>query len=138
MKIGAYSPHNGQLLAETVSGLNFGNVRQDEHCVLPVVVRPLLEDETAVSLELFLQNDGGFTQTRFGYRVSTDFLCDLAPGVDLSDHFNLTSDPPQPGGVPIAIDVDGYGDYVWLDVQAGASETGGTSSINYRFIFEYV
>ena len=146
MKIGAYSPYNGQLLAEVVCGLNFGNVRQDEHCVLPVVVRPLLEDETAISLELYLQNNGGFSQTQFGYYTAPEFRSDvrsyegvIAVGTTyISDHFPLVSDPPQPsGGVHLDIDGEGYGDYVWLDVQAGATETGGSSSINYRFIFEY-
>jgi hypothetical protein len=56
----------------------------------------------------------------------------------ISDHFMEISDPPQPfGGIPIGVDGEGRGQYVWLDVQTGSIDTGSTSSINYRFIFEY-
>jgi hypothetical protein len=145
MKIRAYSPHTGNLLAEDITGLNFGNVRQGVHGAMPVLIRPICDVETLTALTLYLQNDGGFSQSRYGYYTYSEFV----PGVHsytsddsaapaITDHFLEVSDPPQDsGGVPIGIDLEGRGDYVWLDVQSGAAETGSTSSINYRFIFEY-
>lgn len=143
MKIGAYSPRTGNMLADDITGVNFGNVRQGEHCVLPVCIRPVLEGESITGLELYLQNNGGFNYSEYGYYVNASFISDVvsyisgATGTVISDHFSVVSDPPQAtGGVTVDLAGD-YGDYIWLDVQAGSLETGGTSSINYRFIFEY-
>jgi len=145
MKIRTYSPQTGNLLAEDITGINFGSVRQGRHGALPVLVRPFADVEVLTGLELYLQNNGGFSHTSYGYFTNSDFV----PGVHswtsddsaypaISDHFTEVSDPPQPyGGVSLGVDGDGYGDYVWLDVQPGQTETGSTSSINYRFIFEY-
>lgn len=146
MKIRAYSPQTGNLLAEDVAGLNFGNVRQGRHGAMPVLIRPVCDVETLASLTLYLQNNGGFNQAQYGYFVA----CDFVPGVHsytsddssipaISDHFILVSDPytGEPGGVPIGLNAEGHGEYVWLDVQSGATDTGSTSSINYRFVFEY-
>ncbi|MBD3261253.1 MAG: hypothetical protein GF334_06145 [Candidatus Altiarchaeales archaeon] len=137
MKIGAYSPVNGNKLADDITGVNFGNVQQGKHSTLPVCIRPVLEGESITGLELYLQNNGGFNYSEYGYYVNSSFISDLATGGLLSDHFSVVSDPPQAtGGVTVNLAGD-YGDYIWLDVQAGSLETGGTSSINYRFIFEY-
>ena len=145
MKIRAYSPQTGNLLVDDASGINYGNVRQGLHGALPVLIRPYADTETLSSLALYLQNNGGFSQSNYGYFVNSDFVPDVHSWTSddpaypaISDHFTEVSDPPQPsGGVNIGIDGAGYGDYVWLDVQAGQTETGSTSSINYRFIFEY-
>jgi hypothetical protein len=146
MKIKAYSPRTGNLLADDITGINFGSVRQGRHGAIPVLIRPVCDTETLTSLTLYLQNDGGFSQSRYGYYVNADFV----PGVHswtsddsaapaISDHFTEVPSPPDSTwGVPIGLDGEGVGDYVWLDVQSGSSETGSTSSINYRFIFEYV
>lgn len=146
MKIRAYSPQTGNLLAEDVTGLNFGSVRQGRHGAMPVLIRPVCDVETLASLTLYLQNNGGFNLAQYGYLVHSDFV----PGVHsytsdnsgvpaISDHFTEVSDPYTglPGGVAIGLDGEGRGDYVWLDVQSGSTETGATSSINYRFVFEY-
>lgn len=146
MKIRAYSPRTGNLLADDTSGLNFGSVRQGQHGALPVLIRPVCDTETLASLTLYLQNNGGFLQSKYGYYVNQNFV----PGVHswtsddsavpaISNHFTEVSDPPDSTyGVSIGLDAEGQGDYVWLDVQSGSSETGSTSSINYRFVFEYV
>jgi hypothetical protein len=67
MKIRAYSPQTGNLLAEDISGLNYGNVRQGKHGAMPVLIRPVCDVETLVSLTLYLQNNGGFSQAQYGY-----------------------------------------------------------------------
>lgn len=148
MKIGAYSPQTGNLLADDITGINFGNVRQGEHGILPVLIRPEMEDEDISGLELYLQNNGGFEYTEYGYFVYSDFYSGVRSYDPLytgesgywyiSDHFVEIPNPPDiTGGVSVSIHDDGYADYIWLDVNPGLTETGGTSSINYRFIFEY-
>lgn len=147
MKIGAYNPRTGDLLSENISGINFGNVRKGHHSVLPVMIRPEIEDEVIVGLEMYLQNNGGFNNTQFGYFVHSDFVLvesydPAATGTSdyhyISDHFVTIPSPPDvTGGVPLTVHGGQYTDYIWLDVNPGATETGGTTSINYRFIFEY-
>lgn len=147
MKIGAYSPRTGNLLADDITGVNFGNVHKGRHGVLPVLIRPEKESESISGLEMFLQNNGGFNQTQYGYFIHSDFV--LAESYDpwtsgdtgvyfISDHFSLNSNPitGATGGVHLSMH-GSYSDYVWLDVNPSLIETGGTTSINYRFIFEY-
>jgi hypothetical protein len=145
MKIRAYSPQTGNLLAEDITGINFGNVRQGMHGVMPVLIRPYADVESLSGLALFLQNAGGFSQTKYGYYTNSQFVAGVhsytatdSSEPAISDHLTETSDPSQfSDGVPLGVNAKGYGDYVWLDVEAGAAETGSTSSINYRFLFEY-
>jgi hypothetical protein len=147
MKIGAYNPRTGELLSENISGLNFGNVQKGHHSVLPVLIRPEIEDEDLVGLEMYLQNNGGFDETEFGYFTHSDFVLveSYNPGTTgtpgyyyMSDNFEVVPIPPDiTGGVPLNVYGDNYTDYVWLDVNPSAIETGGTTTINYRFIFEY-
>ena len=147
MKIGAYNPRTGELLSEDISGINFGNVQKGHHSILPVVIRPEIEDESLIGIEMYLQNNGGFYETEFGYFTHSDFV--LVESYDvgatgtigyyaMSDHFVEVPFPPDiTGGVPLNVYGDNYTDYVWLDVNPSAIETGGTTTINYRFIFEY-
>jgi hypothetical protein len=147
MKIGAYSPRTGNLLSEDITGINFGNVRKGEHSVLPICVRPELEQEDVTGLEMYLQNNGGFDYTQFGYLVHSSFVQvqSYEPSMTgetgtyfISDHFQEVPNPPDiTGGVPLNINGSGFSDFVWLDVNPGLLETGGSSNINYRFIFEY-
>lgn len=147
MKIGAYNPRTGELLSEDISGINFGNVQKGHHSVLPVMIRPEVEDESIVGLELYLQNNGGFDETEFGYFTHSDFVLveSYDPAVTgtpgyyyISDHFVEVPSPPDiTGGVPLSVYSGTYSDYVWLDVNPSSIETGGTTTINYRFIFEY-
>jgi hypothetical protein len=147
MKIGAYNPRTGELLSESITGLNFGNVQKGQHSVLPVLIRPEIDDESIVGLEMYLQNNGGFEQTEFGFFTHSDFVLveSYNPGstgtpgyYSMSDHFVEVSNPPDiTGGVPLNVHGGNFTDYVWLDVNPSAIETGGSTTINYRFIFEY-
>jgi hypothetical protein len=147
MKIGAYNPRTGELLSEDISGINFGNVQKGHHSVLPVMIRSEVEDESIIGLELYLQNNGGFDETEFGYFTHSDFVLVESyvtgstgtPGYYyISDHFVEVPSPPDiTGGVPLSVYSGIYSDYVWLDVNPSSIETGGTTTINYRFIFEY-
>jgi hypothetical protein len=139
MKIRAYSPQTGNLISEDITGINFGNIRQGEHCVSPILIQPLKTDEELFDgILLYLQNNGGYTQSQFGYFVSSDLFTGVnsddpgATGTIISDHFSLVSDATGAGGVSSQ-----SCDYIWLDVQVGLTESGSTSNINYRFVFEY-
>jgi len=146
MKVRAYSPRTGNLLASDVTGLNFGNIRAGQHGALPVLVRPLKTSEDSFTdLKLYLQNNGGYNQSQFGYLVSDEFAADVRswtsdtslPGPYISDHFTVNTQATGAGSVNINLDTQGNGDYIWLDVQVGALETGSTTNVNYRFVFEY-
>lgn len=146
MKIGAYSPRSGKLISSDITGINFGNVSAGNHSVLPVLIRPEIESEVISGLDLYLQNKGGFQYTNYGYFTSSDFVqvysydtayTGLTGVYFMSDHFTEnTSATGVTGQVHLNL-TNTYGDYVWLDVQPSALETGGTESINYRFVFEY-
>jgi hypothetical protein len=144
MKINAFNPNTGQKIADNIKGINFGNVRKGKHSSIPILIRPEITEEDVIGLELYLQNNGGFNKTHFGYFTFSDFVPvksyepPLISGYFyISDHFITTPDPPAiTGGVHININ-DNYGDYIWLDVQPDIDESGGSSTINYRFIFEY-
>lgn len=143
MKIRAYSPKTGNILADDISGINFGNVLQGEHTSIPVLIRPVLEEEEATSLSLYLANNGGFSSAEYGYFVSDQFV----PGVKsyegssdggyvyISDHFSNPS--ASSDSIEIGLNEEGVGDYIWFDVQPGAIESGSTNSLVYRFLFEY-
>ena len=147
MKIGAYNPRTGDQLADHISGINFGNVQKGKHSSIPVLIRPEIEDENILGLELYLQNNGGFEETQFGYYVYSDFVQVASYDSEftgdssyryISDHFVEVTNPPSlTGGVPLNIVENNYSDYVWLDVNPSDIETGGSTTINYRFIFEY-
>lgn len=139
MRIRAINPQTGSTLSESITGVNFGNIRQGEHCASPVVVQPITTSEDEFDdMVLYLQNNGGYNQSQFGYRVSSTFTSDVrsysvgVTGPVISDHFTLVSDASGSGGVNIELS-----DFIWLDVQVGATETGSTSNVNYRFTFEY-
>ena len=99
MKIQAYSPQTGNLIADSITGINFGNIRQGEHGVSPVLIRPVnTSEDLFTDLLLYLQNNGGYSQSEFGYLVSSDLVTGVesytsdATGEVISDHFTLVSD----------------------------------------------
>jgi len=143
MKIRAYSPKTGNLIAEDITGINFGNILQGEHSSLPVVIRPVLESEEIYSLSLYLANNGGFSNTNYGYLISDEFVPEVKSyngdevvgEVYISDHFVNPSQVSD--SLEVGLTGEGVGDYIWLDVQPGAIETGSTNSLVYRFLFEF-
>jgi len=147
MKIRAYSPRTGNLLQDDITGINYGNIQKGKHGALPVVVRPLITTEdTFDEIKLFLQNNGGYNQSQFGYFLSDQFVANvrsytsdttISDGVFITDHFTLNPLATGVDGISVSVDGNGNGDYIWLDVQVGALETGSTTNINYRFTFEY-
>lgn len=141
MKINAYSPRTGTLISDGITGITFGNVKQGLHCVVPIVIKPIKTSENAFTqMKMFLQNNGGFSSSHFGYFMSSEFITGIAAGsAYLSDNFVVESNPSITGvnGVDLDITSGVPSDYVWLDVQVGALETGSSSTINYRFSFDF-
>lgn len=139
MQIRAYSPQTGNLLSSDITGIDFGIIHQGEHCASPVLIQPFKTDEDLFTgILLYLQNNGGYSQSQFGYMVSSDLITGVesdipgATGPVISDYFVLVSDATGPGGIS-----GNPCDYIWLDVQVGLTETGSTNNVNYRFVFEY-
>jgi hypothetical protein len=149
MQVRAYDPQTGNLIADDITGINYGNIRQGEHCASPVLIQPVnTSEDVFTSVVLYLQNNGGYSQSQFGYLVASDLYTGvqssdgIATGMVISDHFTLVSDTSVSdasdlGGVSLYLVCDQLCDYIWLDVQVGGSETGSTSNVNYRFVFEY-
>lgn len=132
MKIKAYSPSTGSVISDTLIGISFGNVSAGEHCDVPVLIRPEVTTESNVlSMEIVLENDGGLTASEFGYYFSDEFTPIADPASTLASNF------VKGEGVSVGITGGQSVDYLWLDIQPGASETGSTETINYRLDFEY-
>jgi len=139
MQIAAYDPQTGNLLSSSISGINFGNIVQGNYCVSPVLIQPIMTSEDLfTSMVLYLQNNGGYSQSQFGYLTNSALILGVesnipgATGTIISNTFTLVSNATGPYGVPIT-----NSDYIWLDVKVGASEIGSTNNLNYRFLFEY-
>jgi len=144
MKIDLYNPTNGSLLAESVSGLNFGSVVAGQHCTLPILVKPeKTVEESFSSMKLFLQSNGGLNNSHFGHFKSDSFVTGINHTNHLTGHFllatGIVSGTAYTGvsGLDISLSEGNPQDYVWLDIQTGTSEIGSTSSINFRFVFDY-
>jgi hypothetical protein len=91
-------------------------------------------------MKLFLQNNGGFNSSNFGHFLSTPFITGIQAGSNyLSDNFIVNSTPSVTGvnGVPVEVVSGNISKYIWLDVQVGALETGSSSTINYRFSYDF-
>jgi len=143
MKIGVYNPQNGNLVADSVTGISFGNIRRGQHGDSSVLLKPAITTENNFTeMKLFLQNNGGLSASQFGHFASDTFFSGVSNDNYLSDHFILATgvsgvEYTGVSGLDINI-VNGIPtDFVWLDVEVGASEVGATSTINYRFVFEY-
>ena len=139
MQIQAFDPQTGNLLSPSITGVNFGNIVQGDYCMSPVLIQPVMTSEDLfTSMVLYLQNNGGYNQTHFGYLTNSALILGVhsntpgATGTIISNTFTLVSNATGPYGVPIT-----NSDYIWLDVKVGASEIGSTNNLNYRFLFEY-
>ena len=143
MKIKVYNPTNGNLISDGPTGLSFGNVKAGQHSNIPVLIKPYKTTENNfLEMKMFLQNNGGLNSSSFGYFVSDQFVTGVDYTTYLTGHFSLASGVTGLGytgvtGVGIALSGGQPADFVWLDIAIGAYESGATSSINYRFVFDY-
>lgn len=144
MEIKAYNPKNGDLLANDISGIDFGEIIQGEHSSVPVLIRPIMSDDNVSNIRLLLASNGGFDDAHYGYLLSDQFTPDVESyngdvkdGVHyISDHFENPSTAVS-DAIQVGLDSEGVGDFIWLDVQPGEADIGRSKNLTYRFIFDY-
>jgi len=137
MKVQTYNPNTLLLDQDSVTGVDFGTVFQGNHCEEVVIVRPQTTTEANfLQLKMFLQDQGGFTQTEFGHYQNEVLTGGITPGSPyLSDNFALTTNPQITGD---GVDFNASNpEYLWLDAETGDREKGSSDTVNYRFVFEY-
>ena len=137
MKIQSYNPSDMSLLEDSITGIDFGTVYQGSHCEAAVVLRPVLTTESTLSeMKLFLQSKVPYTKSSFGRYKDASGILGITPGsVYLSDNFVQVTSPALSDTQGLLLEAN---DYVWLDVQTGATETGTYTGVNYRLMFDYV
>jgi hypothetical protein len=94
---------------------------------------------TISDLNLYLENQGVWAGSEFGYYVNSAFTPDVeAGGSQLANHFTVSPDATSgsPYAVPVGLS-DTTSDYVWLDVDIPSSATGPNDSVNYRFTYNF-
>jgi len=146
MKVEQYNPSDMQLLDSDVTGVDFGNVVKGNHNDEAIVVKPVADMGMDFQiLAMFLEDNAGLDHSQFGKYQNSTGVTGVTPGSNyLSDYFVETP------GISDAADIGSVSDngilfnagapeFAWLDVEVGSSETVlGQSSVNYRFVFEYV
>lgn len=139
-RIDRYDPTTMGLAETGMTQVDFGGVIRGNHCSACIVAKPVVAG-TVTQLAMFLENAGAVSNTAFGYLKSQEQFCGIAAGgPQMSDHFTETNGVSDFSFLSNGISMDPNSpEYVWLDVQVGASATpiGEDATINYRFVFEY-
>lgn len=156
MKIEAYNTKTGQLLSGDVSGINFGDIIQGDKTKIPLLVRLKKDGEEVYNAEIFLQNNGGYNNTEFGYFINKDFVQVRSAGSTeeemcdgctedypcegsteecyyITEKFELNENPVKGEGITLYF-YEESSDYLWLDAKPGLNEAGNSSRINFRFL----
>jgi len=144
MKISTYNPVDMVQISAGVSGVDLGNVLRGNHNETAVVVKPVADTgENLTLLAMFLEDNADLTHTQFGKFKSATPIQGITPGSNyLSDYFVETPGIQDVSGI-YAFSDNGLllnasaPEYVWLDAEAGSTETSGSTTVNYRFVFEY-
>lgn len=137
-RVEAYDPVDMSLLSSDITELDFGTIIRGGYCQQTAVIKPIVMGDIS-ALSLFLEDNGGFNNVLFGCVKASEAISGIYPGDPrISDYF--IADP----GVSDFTTSD-YGlslnpvnpEYIWLDVNVGASSILGPGTANYRFVFEY-
>jgi hypothetical protein len=133
------------LISSDATTVDFGTVARGQHNSKTVAIRPVAVAEMFSQIALFLENNGGLDHTVFGKFKSATPIAGIEPGDPrLSDYFVQA---PGVSDFSAWTELSDYGleldagtpEYVWIDAEAGTSETNlGDTTINLRFVFEYV
>lgn len=131
MRLDLYNSINMTLQESGVSGISFGNVPQGKRSRIVPVILPVKTEESEISnLNVYLSSKGPYKSSEFGYFITGVPFTGVASGSDyLSSHFISGVS----GSVPMA-----EGDFLWLDMVAGARESGAYQGITFTFTFDYV
>jgi hypothetical protein len=120
--------------------LDFGDVLQGRHCQRSLLLRAFPDTETSIlDATVYLENKGGWSGAEFGCYVNPSFQPGISPGSDfLSSHLAEVQDATYgtPNGRSIEMS-DSSSGYVWLDVDLPTTQVGATSSVNFRFAYNY-
>ena len=136
MNIQQYDPATLQLISSNVTGVDFGIAYQGNPSDEIVLIKPVKTIENNfLQLELFLQNDGGLTQSQYRYLLQ-DQVTGIPARSDLTGEF-LQTDFPSFSGDGSASFNSMTPEYAWLDVKAGDSEINSSSNVEFSFVFEY-
>lgn len=137
-RVEAYDPITMGLLSSDITELDFGDITRGNYCSQAIVIKPILSG-TITQLFMFLEDNGGYNNSEFGYFVDSEEFTGIQPGgSQLSDHF-----VPDPGVSDLTTsdygaELDPTGiDFVWLDAYISTADSVGLGSLNYRFVFEY-
>lgn len=142
MKISTYNPVDMTKTADDVTGVNFSSVVRGGYSS-PVAIKPFATTETFSRLAFFLEDDASLSGTSFrsfksataiqgigtGSSILSDTLVEHEGVSDFSNYATISGDG-------LALNASNP-EYIWLDVNVGASDSVGAGTINYRFIFEY-
>jgi len=139
-----YNPITMALTQDYVTGIDFGNVIQGNHCSRSVVIKPGPHKGYEFNnLAMILEDDAGLSNSDFGHFISKMPFTNIGPGSTyLSDNFSGLPGVSDYAGFLLTSDAGIILDpedpeYIWLDINVGSGETLGQSDINYRFLFEY-
>lgn len=126
MHFETYDSTTGQLLG-IVQQLNFGDLIQNQHCVHPIVLRAVADQDLNVgNMRLSLTGKGSWQDTDFGYFNSPYFTL-LEAGSSLFTSMDSTE---------YVIGWDGTAsDYIWLDAQI--HNVIGFSQAGFRLLFDH-
>ena len=136
MHFETYDYINGDIL-DRIDVLDFGDILQNQHSIQPMVFRAFSDSTAITNLEMYLEDKGSWSDSEFGYYISSSFVTSVESGSSVFSHFTLVPDATAtttPGNVPIGWDITSSF-YVWLDAQI-ADQTGITNA-NYRFFYNF-
>ncbi len=126
-------------IIDQVDAVDFGDILQYQHCVQPLVFRAFSDSTEAVTdLKIYLEDEGSWSGSEFGYYVSEPFVPSVESGSDKFAHFTTVPDASasSPDGVSIGWDTTTSSSYyVWLDTQI-TDQTGSTDA-NFRFFYNF-
>jgi hypothetical protein len=149
MRVETYNPTTMSLVSSDVTGVDFGDIIRGKPSGNAVVIKPVATIESSfVELAMFLENSDGLNHTQFGKFKSDAAITGITPGSDyLSDFFMPITGISDVSMLSVYSDfgllfnLDGGGlpyEYAWMDADADVSETSlGSSTVNFRFVFEY-
>jgi hypothetical protein len=136
MKVQQYDPTTLQLIKDSATGLDFGVLFQGNPSPDLALIKPMPTIENNfLSLEMFLQNNGGLSQSQFRYLFQNEPLS--IPSRDqITGSFSLVQNPSTSDSGSASFDPENP-QFAWLDISVGDKETSQSSDVNYTFVFEY-
>lgn len=139
MHIESYDYITSQVITP-VTGLNFGNVIQGQHCLKPIVLKAIADpqDASVSNLWLYLIDKSAWQGAQYGYYVDSTFT----PGVEAGstslaqNHVQALPDATAgtPGGIQMGWDTTASY-YVWFDVQI--PNLSGPNETAFRLFFDH-